>query len=185
MEYRMFADRIKQSVSCSQVLEANNVEVNRHGFAVCPFHGDTDASLKVYPNGWHCFGCHKGGDVISLASELYGTGFKDTVARLNDEFSVGLDIDRKMTTQEKTMWAFRQAIATQERRKAKEKEVLLEKNFLDALSTLLWLDGVVQDNEPDPDGEWSPAFRGYLQARADAQERVTECEVRRMVSNER
>tara|TARA_R100000152_G_C6704411_1_gene133246 strand:- start:29 stop:592 length:564 start_codon:yes stop_codon:yes gene_type:complete len=35
---------------------------------VCPLHMDTDPSFTVYldTNSFYCFGCHKGGDVITL-----------------------------------------------------------------------------------------------------------------------
>lgn len=35
---------------------------------ICPFHGDTDASLQIYKdtNSWFCFGCRKGGDAIKF-----------------------------------------------------------------------------------------------------------------------
>ena len=39
----------------------------------CPFHhGDRDPSLIIYPpgRGWHCFGCHRGGDAVAFVSEL-------------------------------------------------------------------------------------------------------------------
>ena len=35
-----------------------------------------------------CYGCHKGGDVINLAKLLYNVGFKDAIARLNDQFKL-------------------------------------------------------------------------------------------------
>jgi len=41
----------------------------------CPFHeGDREPSLTIYPpgQGWHCFGCHKGGqDAASFAAEHF------------------------------------------------------------------------------------------------------------------
>lgn len=83
-------DEIKAAVSCRQLLEDNGIQVNRQGFAVCPFHGDRDASLKIYKGdrGWCCFGCHKGGDVINLARELYGLTFQDAVRRLGEDYGL-------------------------------------------------------------------------------------------------
>ena len=81
-------------MSIRDVLTLNGIQVGRHGFAVCPFHGDHDASLKVYDNGrgWVCYGCHKGGDVINLAMELYGLGFQDAVRKLNEEYNKGFSV---------------------------------------------------------------------------------------------
>lgn len=86
------AGAIKESVTCKQFADFVGLSVNRAGFAVCPFHADTDASLKIYKGGrgWCCFGCHKGGDVINLAMNWYGVPFKDALRRLNDDFNLGL-----------------------------------------------------------------------------------------------
>ena len=82
MDPNMVTDAVKARVSCRELMEANGIRVNRHGFCVCPFHSDKDASLKIYGSGrgWVCYGCHKGGDVINLAKLLYNVGFKDAVA---------------------------------------------------------------------------------------------------------
>jgi len=87
------ADAVKERLSCRQLIESVGIRINRTGFCVCPFHADTDASLKVYDDGrgWCCFGCHKGGDVINFASLYYGLGFRETISRLNADFNLGLE----------------------------------------------------------------------------------------------
>jgi Bifunctional DNA primase/polymerase, N-terminal/CHC2 zinc finger len=48
---------------------------NRHGFVLCPIHQEVEPSCKVYETserGWFCFGCRRGGDVVSLAAQLAG-----------------------------------------------------------------------------------------------------------------
>lgn len=85
--------RIKSAVQIPALLELFGLTPNRQGFLRCPFHdGDSTPSLKVYPGGrgWYCFGCHRGGDVISLAMELYRTDYKGAVNRLNREFHLCL-----------------------------------------------------------------------------------------------
>lgn len=183
MDARIAADKIKQSVSCRQFLETNGITINRHGFCVCPFHGDTDASLKLYGNNWYCFGCHRHGDVITLAMELYGVSFKDAIVRLNDEFSVGLDINSKTSDKDKTLMAIRRAISETKRKQEAHKRKVCEETYLNALSMWMWLCDMVEETEPDPDGEWTPLFRGYIQAKADAREQLIESEVRRMMLN--
>jgi hypothetical protein len=41
----------------------------------CPLHPDRTPSLHVYErpeNGWHCYGCHRGGTIYDLAGALWG-----------------------------------------------------------------------------------------------------------------
>ena len=61
------------------------IEVNRAGFAKCPFHNEKTGSFKVYPqdNRWHCFGmCYNGGDVIDLVCKLNNLTFLEAVKLL-------------------------------------------------------------------------------------------------------
>lgn len=43
---------------------------------LCPFHGDGNASLHVYPDdgGWYCHGCSRGGTIYDLGAELWSMG---------------------------------------------------------------------------------------------------------------
>ena len=50
-------------------------------FCCCPMHGEKTASFCIYhkTNTFYCFGCHKGGDTITLVSEIHQIGFKDAL----------------------------------------------------------------------------------------------------------
>jgi hypothetical protein len=57
-----------------------NLEPNRAGKILCPFHHETDPSLQLYADGtFYCFGarCHKGGTIFDFAAALWGTGTRD------------------------------------------------------------------------------------------------------------
>jgi hypothetical protein len=53
-------------------------EIGRDGKVTCPFHAggqERTPSLHAYGDpelGWYCYGCDQGGDIITLASMLYG-----------------------------------------------------------------------------------------------------------------
>lgn len=70
---------IRQAVSMDTVLAWYGFKPNRAGFIPCPFHGDTDPSLKVFPSGrgWHCFGCGLGSSVIDFVMHMEGLTFQD------------------------------------------------------------------------------------------------------------
>ena len=187
IDMRMYTPQIKELVSCRRFLEFNGIKVNRHGFAVCPLHGDTDASLKVYDGdrGWTCYGCHKGGDVINLAKAYYGTTFTETIRRLNNDFSLGLTLDREPSVRDRFVFAAQRAAQNEIRRREERRAELEEKEYLDWLGYLLWLDQMVAENEPKRDEDWSPAFCGWIQLRANVLSRVKLLEERRIKSDDR
>lgn len=60
------------------------IEFNRAGFAPCPWHEETSASLHFNrtANRIHCFGCHKDMDSISYIQDREGLTFPEAVRRL-------------------------------------------------------------------------------------------------------
>lgn len=59
---------IKSRLSITTVLSHYHLQPDRHNFLKCPFHGDQDPSLKIYPETgtFNCFGCGAAGDVIEF-----------------------------------------------------------------------------------------------------------------------
>lgn len=101
MTVDVFAEA-RRLVSARKVAELNGLHPNRSGFICCPLHHEKTPSLKLYPNGtWHCFGCGKGGSSIDLVAQLYGLDALGAVRRLNDDFHLGLPIDRQQTPAER------------------------------------------------------------------------------------
>lgn len=91
MNLRDAADTIKGTVTMETVLGLYGYHP-RHGKMLCPFHADKTASLKVYTggNGWHCFGCGRGGSVIDFVMEHEGCGFNAAVKALDGALKLGL-----------------------------------------------------------------------------------------------
>ena len=58
--------------------------------ALCPFHKEKTPSFNVNPHRqiFHCFGCHKGGDVFTFVKEYENIGFVDAVRRLADRAKI-------------------------------------------------------------------------------------------------
>jgi len=52
--------------------------------ALCPFHHEKTASFVISPEKqiWHCFGCGRGGDVLSFVMEIENLGFMETLRLL-------------------------------------------------------------------------------------------------------
>lgn len=84
---------LKRSVSVAEFagryLGADLRPQGRRMVGRCPLpdHDDGSPSFVVYPDagGWYCFGCHRGGDVFTLAMIAHGTErFGDAVAILRE-----------------------------------------------------------------------------------------------------
>lgn len=62
----------------------------------CPFHKEKTASFSISPSKqiWHCFGCGKGGDAISLVSEFLNINALEAAKVINEKLCLGLDIGR-------------------------------------------------------------------------------------------
>lgn len=60
--------------------------------ACCPFHNERTPSFFISPSRqtYHCFGCNKGGDVISFVEEVEGLDFKGALKVLADRAGVTL-----------------------------------------------------------------------------------------------
>jgi DNA primase len=64
--------------------------------ALCPFHKEKSPSFNVNPHKqiFHCFGCHKGGDVFTFVKEYENIGFMDAVRRLAERAKIPLEFDQ-------------------------------------------------------------------------------------------
>ena len=95
---------VREHVSAQDAARYYGFQPNRAGFIPCPFHHEKTASLKLYPGkgGFYCFGCHIGGSVLDFVAQLYSLDALGAVRRLNDDFHLGLPIDRQQTPQERT-----------------------------------------------------------------------------------
>ncbi len=70
--------------------------------ALCPFHKEKSPSFNVNPQKqiFHCFGCHKGGDVFSFVKEYENIGFVDAVRRLAERARIPLEVEQNPAAQE-------------------------------------------------------------------------------------
>lgn len=85
LDYKRIRDEVPMARLCSLI----GIPV-RHGFAVCPLHPDSNASMRVYPGdkGFYCFGCHQGGDVIDFLALVTKQSRPDAARQLAQTFCV-------------------------------------------------------------------------------------------------
>lgn len=61
----------------------------------CPFHEERTPSFSVNPGQglYYCFGCHKGGDLISFVRETQGLDFTGAIEWLGERFRVPIEYE--------------------------------------------------------------------------------------------
>src|SRR5262249_8839812 len=64
--------------------------------ALCPFHKEKTPSFHVNPHRqiFHCFGCHKGGDVFAFVKEYESLDFPEAVRRLAERAKIPLEYEK-------------------------------------------------------------------------------------------
>ena len=64
--------------------------------ALCPFHKEKSPSFNVNASRqiFHCFGCHKGGDVFTFVKEYENISFVEAVKRLADRAKIPLEAEK-------------------------------------------------------------------------------------------
>lgn len=68
----------------------------------CPFHEERTPSFSVNPAQglFYCFGCHKGGDMITFVKETQGLDFAGSIEWLADRFRIPLEYEEASPEQE-------------------------------------------------------------------------------------
>src|SRR5678815_4167523 len=63
--------------------------------ALCPFHREKTPSFNVNPQKqiFHCFGCHKGGDVFTFVREYENLDFTESVRRLAERARIPIEYE--------------------------------------------------------------------------------------------
>ena len=102
------AQYIRDCVPTASVLALYGYRPDSRGFMPCPFHRDSQASLKIYDfnsssagRGWYCFGCHAGGSVLDFVMKHDSCSFPTAVRAVDGHLSLGLLSVEDWQTQER------------------------------------------------------------------------------------
>jgi len=97
---------LEQVQAASDIVDVigSYVNLKRNGanfVALCPFHNEKSPSFNVSPTvqRYHCFGCHKGGNVFTFVKDYENIPFPDAVRRLAERASIRLEVDNNPATQ--------------------------------------------------------------------------------------
>lgn len=124
----LFAKEISQAVNMKEALSFYGYEVNRSGYAACPFHNERTASLKVYDDHFYCYGCGANGDIVEFVRGLYNLEFDAAIKKLNDDFHLGLPVDGKKLTPREQAEIAKRARELKAKKEAEERKRIENSN---------------------------------------------------------
>ena len=93
-----YTDELKEEIrSANDIVDviSQYVTLKRSGrnfFGLCPFHKEKSPSFSVSADRqyFHCFGCHKGGDVFTFVSEIERISFRESLEFLAERARIQL-----------------------------------------------------------------------------------------------
>lgn len=166
------ATAVKSAVNMRMLAQAYGIAVNANGFALCPFHADRNPSMKVYDgyltkDGYHCYACGAGGDIIRFVMDYEGVGFEPAVRRIAGMFAVPIADAAEITDADRKRIDDRRRRAESERRKTAAGKAALDalageiRRCEDIMETLRPLSGpwcALANRLPRLEGEWEEQF---------------------------
>lgn len=116
----------------------------KNGRVPCPFHNGRDYNLSYTAQVYHCWVCGAKGNVIGFVMDLFGLDYKNAIAKINQDFGLGLPMTNRMTVrQHKKLVA-----AEKQWREETKKRKGLEKEFKALLDEFYKLDSIIVKNRP-------------------------------------
>lgn len=98
--YEKFVEEINTRITMLDVIEKYGGNVVKGSFVNCFFHNEKTSSLKLYEKSFYCFGCGKGGDIITFVREMFGLSFMQAIIRIDSDFSLVLPLFKQLTPKE-------------------------------------------------------------------------------------
>jgi DNA primase len=89
--------KIKDAVNLIEVV-GEHVVLRKSGSnytGLCPFHSERSPSFSVSEQKqlYHCYGCQKGGDLVSFVMEIHGVSFPEAIEELAERARIALPKD--------------------------------------------------------------------------------------------
>ena len=168
-----YASVIKSAVPCRMLMDSVGIAVNRQGYAICPFHSEKTASLKVYNDperGFHCFGCGANGNVIDFTMQYFGINYNQAIHKLDDMFHLGLPFGKPKWKKGSIVKA---GIRANDRKRAEDALNAAETAFWAAFDDWLENDRIIAEEAPEgPLEPFTDRFASALKRRDEVRYRL-------------
>ena len=108
-------ESIKERTNLADVMAGYGILV-KNNFALCPFHSERTPSLSVKGSFFSCFGCGSSGDTIKFVQLLFNISALEAAKKINDDFSLGLDVGKPLSKIEKQEYTIKREAAEKYRK---------------------------------------------------------------------
>lgn len=115
---------VKERADIVNVAKYLNINLNYANKARCPFHKEKTASFSISTSKqiFKCFGCGKGGDVITLVTELLNINALEAAKLINDVCNCGVNLSQSTSNYEIEKYRY-------EQKKKREKELYIKHEY--------------------------------------------------------
>lgn len=93
-------EEVRQRISALDAARFYGLDIDRHNRTLCLFHTDHHPSMTFKHGRYRCWTCGARGSSIDLAAKLLNLTPWEAVRRLNNDFRLGLPLDRPPTKEE-------------------------------------------------------------------------------------
>lgn len=114
----------------------------------CPFHSGQDRNMLVSNNIYKCFVCGEHGDAITFVQKYFGLNFPAAIAKINDDFQLGLPIGKQQTRAEQAEVDKRFADLRLKAQDRERKRKRLEQQYNEALEKYCACDAIIMHCAP-------------------------------------
>ncbi len=178
MNSTYYASEIKAQITMPELVRFYGFRLNSKNRMPCPFHSGKDDNFGVKERFYNCFVCGEKGDIFTFMQKYFELSFSDTLAKLNEDFALGLPIGKKLDHRQQ-MEMGRKAFERRQQIKAEEeKKAQLDKEYWEAYDKWLHLDNIVRYGKPKNPAEATPEYISALSEIENAKYRL-ECAQRR------
>ena len=106
---------VKEKSNILRIAQYFNLNLNKSNKCLCPFHSEKTPSFSISETKqiFKCFGCGKGGDCITLVSELLNISAYEAAVQINNIFNLGVDFKRQTSKLEIKKYKCKSALIEQ------------------------------------------------------------------------
>ena len=84
---------IRERVTALEAAKLYGAELDRRGWALCPFHGDTHPSISFKNGRFRCWSCGASGDALDYTARLFNLDSVQAANKLDADFQLGLSVE--------------------------------------------------------------------------------------------